>query len=68
MNHQDSDIVSRIKNLVREDGKNLERLKSMKYGPDNHSLLHAAAINIRAKLCGFLIDHIFRGLINVVII
>jgi hypothetical protein len=68
LNYQDSDIVCKIKNLIKEDGKNLERIKLMKYGPDNHSLLHAAAINIRAKLCGFLIDHIFRGLINFVII
>lgn len=63
MNQDDASLIKKLESLLREDGKNFERISDAKTGNENSNLLHYAAKTNRPSLCAFFIDELNIGII-----
>ena len=60
-NQLEETLLKRLESLLREDGKNFERISDARIGYENYSMLHCAAKANRPNLCAFFIDEINIG-------
>ena len=58
----DQDIIDAIDSYIRiQPNEFIKKVRDLKSGSDEYTLLHVSAENCRSKLCSFLIDDIQIG-------
>ena len=61
-------MIKKLETLLREDGKNFERISDAKIGNENYTMLHYAAKTNRANLSAFFIDELNIGIIKTILL